>query len=126
MRTVVLVVDDNPDMVGVIKHGLEYLHPNEFDVVCANDGEKCFELLNKSCKPDIILLDIMLPGMNGWDIYDKLKRNDLWRNIPIIFISGRNDKVARTAGDVLREEYIEKPFAITNLKERIEKVLEQK
>lgn len=118
-------MDDDSDTYSSIKQGLEYQHPTEFDVFCVDCEKKCFELLDKSCNPDLIILDIMLPGINGWEVYDRFKANERWKNIPIIFLSERSDKVARTAGSVLGEAYIKKPFEIIDLKRRIDKVFEQ-
>lgn len=62
----IMVVDDNPDVVNVVKQGLEYIYPSKYKVICAKSGKKCFELLEKyDSIPDVILLDIMMPDMNG-------------------------------------------------------------
>ena len=119
MSKVVLVIDDNRDNIGVIQHGLEYLYPSRYNIVWVEDKKKCFELLNTFCKPDVIILNIMLSGLIGWEIYGQLKRNDKWRDIPIIFLSDRNDKVARVAGETHRELYIETPIVISHLAETI-------
>ena len=73
--------------------------------------------------PDLILLDIMMPEMSGWETYDKLKYNPLWGKIPIVFLTARTDKIARDAGDFLGEDYIEKPFEINDVIYRINKIL---
>lgn len=123
----IMVVDDNPDVVNVVKQGLEYIYPSEYKVICAKSGKKCFELLEKyDSIPDVILLDIMMPDMNGWEVFDRLKLNPSWKDIPIIFLSGRADRVAKSAGRFLGDDYIEKPFEIMDLKNRIDKILQHK
>ena len=122
----VLVVDDNPDIRLTVKEGLEAIDEN-IEVIGVESGEDCINLLNKEeFKPDVILLDIMLPEMSGWEIYNRLKENAKWRDIPIIFLTARTDDKARKIGSFLAEDFIEKPFDIMDLKERIEKVLERK
>ena len=125
MKKIIMIVDDDPDIVGVTTHCLQYLYPSEFMVLSANNGDTCLKIL-KSVTPDIILLDIMIPGINGWEIYDKLKMNQNWRDIPIIFLTARDDKTAKNTGKLLGDGFIQKPFDIDELKKNIDKTLEKK
>lgn len=119
-----LVVNDNIDITSFIKQDLEYLYPSEYYVICVNCRNKCFKVLIKSLTlPDVILLDISMPKMNGWEVFDYLKRNFSWKDIPIISISGESDKVAKNFGKIFVNDFIEKPFEIYDLKVRIERVL---
>jgi len=61
--------------------------------------------------------------MSGWEVLKRLKENPSWENIPIIFLTARTDRVAEEAGGFLAEDYIEKPFKVRDLKERIDKIL---
>lgn len=122
----IMVVDDNSDITRLIKQGLEYLYPSEYHVICVNGGKKCFEELEKNpTLPDVILLDISMPNMKGWDTLDYLKRNSKWKNIPIIFISGESDELAKNFGKIFGDDFIEKPFKIKNLEARIERTLKR-
>jgi CheY-like chemotaxis protein len=122
----ILVIDDNADITDFIKQNLEYLYPSEYHVICVNCGKKCFGVLEKNDSiPDLILLDISMPEMDGWEVLDCLKRNPQWRYIPIIFLSGKTDQVAKNFGKIFGDDFIEKPFEIKNLKERIDKILKQ-
>jgi CheY-like chemotaxis protein len=116
----IMIVDDNPDILLSIKNGLE--DSVEYKVIGVESGEKCLEIL-KTEMPDLILMDIMMPEMSGWETYDEIKENEAWEKIPIVFLTARTDKIARDAGDFLGEDYIEKPFEIDNLVERIDKIL---
>jgi len=116
----IMVVDDNPDILLSIKNGLE--DSAEYKVIGAESGKKCLEILETEM-PDLILLDIMMPEMSGWETYDRIKENEAWRKIPLVFLTARTDKIARDAGDFLGEDYIEKPFEIGNVMERIDKIL---
>lgn len=114
-----MIVDDNVDLTNVVKEGLE--GKSNYKVTIANSGMECFEILNKGKIPDLILLDIMMPEVSGWKTFSKIR--ETWKDIPIIFITGRTDLVAEKAGKFFGEDYIEKPFAIKDLKTRIDKVL---
>ena len=117
----ILVVDDNPDIILSVKNGLEDSTDN-YTVVGAESGKRCLELLETEI-PDIILLDIMMPEMSGWETFDRIKENPSWMNIPIFFLTARTDRVAKNAGGFLGDDYIEKPFEITELKRKIDTVI---
>ena len=117
----IFVVDDNPDVIFSVKSGLEALS-EDYEIQGANSGEKCLEMLETNT-PDLILLDIMMPGMSGWKTFDKIKENEIWKGIPVIFLTARTDRVAKNAGGFLGDDYVEKPFEINDLKVRIEKHL---
>ena len=116
----IMIVDDNPDIILSIKNGLE--DSVDYKVIGAESGENCLKILETEM-PDLILLDIMMPEMSGWETYDRIKENEAWRKIPLVFLTARTDKIARDAGDFLGEDYIEKPFEIDNIMERIDKIL---
>ncbi len=121
----IMVVDDDPSIIYTVKHGLEALD-SDFKIVGANSGEQCIKLLKSNETPDIILLDIMMPGMTGWETISKIKQDDSWKNIPVIFLTARTDRIAKDAGSFLAEDYIEKPFQIQDIKQRIDKILMSK
>ncbi len=81
----IFAVDDEQDLLFTIKQVLEYYN-KDYKVTTIDSGYKLFVLLKKDI-PDLILLDIMLPDINGWEIFKKLKSNPEWKKIPIIFIS---------------------------------------
>jgi len=72
--------------------------------------------------PDLILLDIMMPVMSGWEVLNRLREKAKWRNIPIVFLTARTDTFNKTFGITVTMDYIEKPFEIKDVKDRIEKV----
>ena len=119
----IILVDDEEDQIFSIKSGFEELYEKEYEIIPAESGKKCFELLEKNVKPDLILLDIMMPDMDGWEVFDKLKANQSWKNIPIIFLTARSDVLATKAGTMIADDYIEKPIDIEELKTRIDNVL---
>ena len=124
MTKKVIVVDDEQGVLYTVKHGLEGAD-KKYEVVPAGSGKKCLELLENNQIPDLILLDIMMPEMSGWETYQKIKENPSWKSIPIVFLTARIDRVAKDAGRFYGEDYIEKPFDMVELKQRIEKVLKK-
>lgn len=126
MVKTIMAVDDNPDVTDVIKQGLEYLYPAEYKVICVDSGKNCLRLLKDNQIPDLILLDIIMPGMNGWDVFAKVKENPKWRGIHIVFLTAQTDPYSEGFGKIPADDYIEKPFDIQYLKKRIDKFLQRK
>lgn len=121
----IMMVDDEEDQTFGIKIVLEDSYGDEYEVIPAHNGAECFELLKNNEIPDLILLDIMMPEMNGWEVFYKLKDNSLWKDIPVVFLTARTDEIAENAGEFLGEDYIEKPVSLEELKEKIDKVLKK-
>lgn len=121
----IMLVDDEKDQIFSIKTGFEQEYPNEYEIIGVESGKKCIELLEKNIEPDLILLDIMMPEMDGWEVFDKIKANQLWRKIPIIFLTARSDGLAKSAGSMIADDYIEKPIDLQELKIRIDNVLKK-
>lgn len=120
----VLVVDDDLGVIYTVKNGLEKLD-KDYDIKTVVSGKKCLEFLESGEKPDLILLDIMMPDMSGWECYNKIRANNFWKNIPIVFLTARTDRIAKDAGSFLGNDYIEKPFRLPDLKQRIDKILNE-
>lgn len=124
MAKTIMIVDDEPDVIYTIKQGLEKLNPN-YKVVGAESGKKCLDFLENNQIPDLILLDIMMPGMSGWEVLNRLREKAKWRNIPVVFLSAKTDNFSKTFGITVAMDYIEKPFEIVDVKNRIEKVFQK-
>ena len=120
-----MLVDDEKDQIFGIKIAFEDSYGDEYEIVPAYSGADCFKLLKNNEIPHLILLDIMMPEMSGWEVFHKLKENQLWKNIPVIFLTARTDEIAKKAGGFLGDDYIEKPVNAEELKKRIDKILSQ-
>ena len=122
LRTInVLIVDDNPDLLYSIQKGLTF-NSTEFAVETANGGKKCLEMLKKY-RPDIILLDIMMPDMDGWDTCARIKSEKQTKDIPIVFLTAKTDPISKSMGSLASADYITKPFEIEDLKAHIRKIV---
>ena len=119
----ILVVDDEEDLLFTIKYGFEKFK-NEYNINTAKNGQECLNILKKDI-PNLILLDLMMPNMNGWEVFDKLKANQKYKKIPVIFLTARSDGLAADAGSMIADDYIEKPVDIDELESRIGNVLKK-
>jgi CheY-like chemotaxis protein len=122
----IMLVDDEKDQIFCIKTGFEQEYPNQYEILGVESGKKCFQMLEKGVKPDLIVLDIMMPEMDGWEVFDKIRANQKWKKIPIIFLTARSDGLAKSAGSMIADDYIEKPVEIKELKTRIDNILNKK
>ena len=120
----IMIVDDEPDLVFSVKCGLEYFS-EEYKVIGAASGRDCFKLLKKGQMPDLILLDVMMPEMNGWDVFTKLKEKPEWREIPVVFLTAKTDPYSKGFGKMAATDYIEKPCDIKNVEKIIDKILKK-
>ena len=87
----VLIVDDTPTNVGVISGVLK----GAYRTKVATNGEKALVLATAAEKPDLILLDVMMPGMDGYEVCRRLKANPVTRDIPVIFLTAKTDATRR-------------------------------
>ncbi|MBF0273784.1 MAG: PleD family two-component system response regulator [Nitrospinae bacterium] len=112
----ILLVDDCPMNIKLLGAQLK----EQYNVRFATSGEKALEIANSGNSPDLILLDIEMPGMNGYDVCKKLKENDATINIPIIFITGKTGEEDETKGlELGAVDYITKPFSLPIVNARI-------
>ena len=117
----IYAVDDEWDLLFTIKKVIEYFN-DDYKVKTVDSGKKLFQKLEKEI-PNLILLDIMMPDMNGWEIFKRLKSKPEWKNIPIIFISSVVDDTSKRAASLAGDDYLEKPFTFDDLNQKIKKVI---
>lgn len=119
LETSVLIVEDEPTIVTMLRYNLER---EGYKVYSTGDGEEAITLV-KEYKPDIIVLDWMLPSMTGIEVCKHLRWNNDTKNIPIIMLSARGEEGDRIRGlDVGADDYIVKPFSPSELVARIKAV----
>jgi len=122
----IMMVDDEADQRHTLKILLGERNNNEYELLEAKSGTECLQMLKNNQIPDVIILDIMMPGMSGWEAFEKIKENPTWNKIPVIFLTARTDETAKKAGGFLGDDYVEKPYDINELIESIDKVIEKK
>ncbi|MGD0543817.1 MAG: SpoIIE family protein phosphatase [Candidatus Acidiferrales bacterium] len=113
----ILIVDDTPINLGVISGALK----DSFNTKVATNGEKALAIASAEEKPDLILLDVMMPGMDGYEVCRRLKANPATQNIPVIFLTGQTGTEDETRGfEVGAVDYIHKPFSAAIVKVRVD------
>ena len=119
----ILVVDDESDIVSTIEYRLKFC---KFDVITASNGKEGLEKAANE-KPDLILLDINMPVMDGHETLERLKNHPDLRDIPVIMLTAYSDKrdIAKAAEFGIAD-YVTKPFDFTDLMEKISTALENK
>src|SRR5438445_41401 len=118
----ILIVDDDPVILRLLKVNFEM---EGFGVLTAEDGEQGVTAATDE-KPDIILLDVMMPGMNGLQVAEKLRGQATTKDIPIIFVSAKAQSVDIKAGlQTGAVDYVTKPFDPVELVEKVENLLAQ-
>ncbi|MCX8053665.1 MAG: response regulator transcription factor [Armatimonadetes bacterium] len=113
----VLVIDDEQDVCELITL---YFEKAGFQVICTGDGSEGVEMV-KTEKPDIVILDLMLPGVDGLDVCKEIRKTS---NVPLIMLSARVDEVDRVLGlEIGADDYVTKPFSPRELLARVKAVL---
>ncbi|TXT36246.1 MAG: putative two-component system response regulator [Comamonadaceae bacterium] len=119
----ILVVDDTPDNLAVMSALLK----GSYKVKVANNGERALKFASTTPQPDLILLDIMMPGMSGYDVIRKLKADPLTRHIPVIFLTAMNATDDEREGlELGAGDYITKPISPSIVLARVRTQLENK
>lgn len=113
MKKTVLLIDDEADFCYFLQKNLEA--SQEFKVFTANQGEEGLRVA-KTCDPDIILLDVLMPGMSGSEVAEKLKAEESTRNIPVVFLTAIvQEQETRQENTIGGWHYVSKPVKIAEL-----------
>lgn len=116
----ILVVDDEEDLLDLIEYNLK---KEGFNVLKAEDGKEGIEVAREH-SPDLVLLDIMMPNMDGLEVVEVMRGDDRLKRIPIIFLTARGDEKTEVEGlNKGGDDYITKPISTTKLISRIKAVL---
>jgi len=119
-KQTILVVDDEQDLLDLIEYNLQ---KEGFDVLKAEDGEEGIEMAREH-SPNLVLLDIMMPKMDGLEVVERMRADEQLKHIPIIFLTARGDEKTEVEGlDKGGDDYITKPISTTKLISRIKAVL---
>jgi len=123
MPYTILIVDDEPNIVVPLQFLMEQ---NGYSVIVAQSGEEALEAVSKY-RPALILLDIMLPGIDGFEVCEIVKLKPEWKDIKIIFLTAKGRDVDIAKGMVLgADEYVTKPFSNKQIVDCVQKLLEEK
>ena len=117
MNSKILIVDDEKNIAELIRL---YLEKEGYKTVCAYDGNEALSLFNQH-NPSMVILDIMLPGMDGWQVCKEIRKNS---ETPIIMLTAKSDTFDKVLGlELGADDYITKPFEAKELLARVKAVL---
>ena len=117
----VVCIEDEPEMIDLVRL---ILGRKGFDVIGANGGIEGLETVQRE-RPDLVLLDLMMPDMDGWEVYQQMKADDDLRNIPVVVVTAKAQSIDKVLGLHIAkvDDYITKPFGPQELLESVEKII---
>ena len=117
----VVCIEDEPEMIDLVRL---ILGRKGFNVIGANGGVEGLEAVRRE-RPDLVLLDLMMPDMDGWEVYQQIKADSELREIPVIVVTAKAQSIDKVLGLHIAkvDDYISKPFGPQELLESVEKIL---
>ena len=120
----ILCIEDEPEMIDLIRL---ILSRRGFDVYGASGGEEGIQMI-REMHPDLVLLDLMMPDMDGWEVYQQMKAEASTRDIPVIVVTAKAQNIDKVLGLHIAkvDDYIAKPFGPQELMDSVDRVPSQK
>src|SRR5688572_5987616 len=120
-RKKICIIEDEPAMIELVSL---ILRNRGYEVVGALGGQEGLELIANT-RPDLVLLDLMMPDMSGWDVYQQMKADDAMKAIPVVIVTAKAQSIDRVLGLHIAkvQDYITKPFSPNDLIESVRRVL---
>jgi len=117
----ILCIEDEPEMIDLIRL---ILGRRGFEVEGASGGKEGLEMIREKL-PDLVLLDLMMPDMDGWEVYQQMKADEKTKDIPVIVVTAKAQSIDKVLGLHIAkvEDYIAKPFSPQDLLDSVAKVL---
>jgi len=120
----ILCIEDEPEMIDLIRL---ILGRRGFEIKGADGGVEGLKMIRQEL-PDLILLDLMMPDMDGWEVYQQIKADEKTKNIPVIVVTAKAQSIDKVLGLHIAkvDDYITKPFSPQDLLNSVDKVLKSK
>lgn len=120
----VVCIEDEPEMIDLVRL---ILGRKGFSVIGANGGIEGLEVVRRE-KPDLVLLDLMMPDMDGWEVYQQIKADADLKEIPVVVVTAKAQSIDKVLGLHIAkvDDYITKPFGPQELLESVDKILAEK
>jgi DNA-binding response OmpR family regulator len=117
----VVCIEDEPEMIDLVRL---ILGRKGFEVIGANGGVEGLDAVRRE-KPDLVLLDLMMPDMDGWEVYQQIKADPMLREIPVVVVTAKAQSIDKVLGLHIAkvDDYITKPFGPQELLESVAKIL---
>ncbi len=121
---VILCIEDEQEMIDLIRL---ILSRRGFEILGANGGKEGLEMIRKN-HPDLVLLDLMMPEMDGWEVYQQMKADETTKDIPVIVVTAKAQSIDKVLGLHIAkvDDYIAKPFSPQELLASVDNVLGRK
>ena len=119
-KQTVLVVDDERHIVKILQFNLA---KNGYNVLCAFDGEEALDVLSRQ-RPDLVILDVMMPKMNGYQVCEAIKGDPETTDLPVILLTAKGQEIDRESGLAKgADRYVTKPFSPRNIIQTVKELL---
>ncbi len=117
----IVCIEDEPEMIDLVKL---MLSRHGFEVIGAAGGRAALDTI-RAHNPDLVLLDLMMPDMDGWEVYQQMKADDSMKDIPVVVVTAKAQSIDKVLGlRIARvQDYITKPFGPDELRSSIERIL---
>jgi DNA-binding response OmpR family regulator len=123
---VVLVADDEPTMLELVSRHLRAIDQPKLEVIEASDGDEAWRLAQERL-PDLVVLDVMMPGMSGWEVCRKIRQDAALAHTGVLMLTGIGESLNETTSPLFgADEFIDKPFDFERLDEKVVSVLERR
>jgi DNA-binding response OmpR family regulator len=123
---VVLVADDEPTMLELVTRHLRSIAKPKLEVIEASDGDEAWKLARERL-PDLVVLDVMMPGMSGWEVCRKIRQDAALAHTGVLMLTGIGESLNETTSPLFgADEYIDKPFDLEVLDELVARVLSKR
>ncbi len=119
-KPLIVYIENEPEMI--VLAGF-ILNQQQFELIGALGGQQGLETV-RQIKPDLVLLDLMMPDMDGWEVYQQLRADTTIEHIPVVIVTAKVDKIERTLGEIARVNgFVTKPFGPQELLDVINRAL---
>ncbi len=119
----ILIADDDLEILALVRRHLSKM---DVEIVEAGDGEEALDLA-KSEKPDLVILDVMMPGMSGWEVCRAIREDESLSHTGVIMLTGIGERLNEMTSPLYgADEYLDKPFDFGDLDQLVEKVLDSR
>ena len=116
-KQLILLIDDDEIHLEIAKNILK----SKYEIITAKSGKNALEVLIKGTTPNLILLDILMPNMDGWETFNRIRGISLLKDVPIVFLTSLNEKAEKErAREMGASDFITKPFQTDDMLKRIE------
>jgi DNA-binding response OmpR family regulator len=120
-KPLLLIADDDAELMGIILKRLQQL--DEYDVITASDGESAVQLIRES-RPDAVILDVMMPKKNGWEVLKEIRKDGEMKNTGVLMLTGIGSTLNEITSPLYgADEYLDKPFNFSELLFKIKRVV---